>query len=243
MDTTANNIRPVDPVISVIIVEDQELTRMGFKSMIEYDPGIKVVAEADNGKDAIRLTTELRPDLVVMDIGLPAMDGIEAGRRIRDVWPDLKLLMLTSHTERHLIFAAFSSGARGYCLKDISRDRLLAAIRAVAGGDVWIDPEIAGIVFSMIQLEAKDKDAPKAAGPKTSKRNSPGPSDDLSERELEVLQLLVQGYKNSEIAAELCVTIDTVKSHMSRIMDKLAVSDRTQAALLALRKGIVSLHG
>ncbi len=220
---------------------------MGFKAIIENDPGIQVIAEAEDGKEAMKLTLELRPDVVVMDIGLPVMDGIEAGRRIRDVHPELKLLMLTSHTERHLVFAAFSSGARGYCLKNISKSRLLAAIHAVAGGDVWIDPEIAGLVFSMIQdghssdESTGSRSVTQEFKSKRAGKNLLGPSDELSERELEVLQLLVQGLRNGEIAEELSVTIDTVKSHMSRIMDKLAVNDRTQAALLALRKGIVSL--
>jgi DNA-binding NarL/FixJ family response regulator len=234
-----------DSTVSVIIVEDQELTRMGFIAMMNNDPSIKVIGEADNGKDAIALTLEMRPDVVVMDIGLPVMDGIEASRRIRECCPQAKFLMLTSHTEKNLVAAALSSGARGYCLKDINKNRLLAAVKAIAGGDVWLDPEIASIVFSLMQLD-ESKAQPQTEARVRIERDSSASSaivraDELSERELEVLQLLVQGLRNSEIAEELCVTVDTVKSHMSRIMDKLAVSDRTQAALAALRKGIVSL--
>jgi len=241
MNNATNN---TDFTVSVIIVEDQELTRMGFKAMIDNDPSIKVIGEADNGKDAIALTLDMRPDVVVMDIGLPGMDGIEAGTRIRESYPEAKLLMLTSHTERHLVAAALSSGARGYCLKDINKNRLLAAVKAIAGGDVWLDPEIAGIVFSLMQRDESEEERQKEVKNRIVRENratSPNRAVELSERELEVLELLVQGLRNSEIAEELCVTVDTVKSHMSRIMDKLAVSDRTQAALTALRKGIVSL--
>ncbi len=233
--------------ISVMIVEDQELTRMGFKAMIDDNPDMKVVAEASDGESAVEIAVNLRPDVVVMDIGLPFIDGIEAGRRIRLHYPELKLLMLTSHKESALVFAAMASGARGYCLKDVSLKRLCLAVRAVAGGDVWLDPEIAGVLFASLGDEEQKSVAESQLetannSPQNNRRKqSIGPSDELSERELEVLQLLVQGLKNNEIAEELCVTIDTVKSHMSRIMDKLSASDRTQAALMALRRGIVSL--
>lgn len=226
--------------IRLIIVEDQELTRMGFKAMIEGDQEIEVIGEAENGAEAIASALDKRPDVIVMDIGLPGMDGIEAGRKILEAYPEIKLLMLTSHSEENIVLAAFSSGARGYCLKNVNRTRLLAAIKAIAGGDVWLDPEIASIVFASMRY---NKTLPTL---KTEKRNkiektSIGPTNELSDRELEVLQLLVQGLRNSEIAEELCVTVDTVKSHMCKIMDKLSVSDRTQAALTALRQGIVTL--
>lgn len=229
--------------IRVMIVEDQELTRLGFRTMIEKNEDLDVIAEAEDGKSAIDIAREMKPDVVVMDIGLPLMNGIDAGKVILEECPKSKMLMLTSHKESKLVFAALSSGAKGYCLKDVSLKRLIVAIRAVANGDVWIDPEIAAVLFASLNQEANSglptNNVSNSAGSYTINKSVSSP---LSEREMEVLQLLVQGYKNSDIADLLCITIDTVKSHMSHIMNKLAVSDRTQAALEAVKRGIVQLH-
>lgn len=225
--------------IRILIVEDQELTRFGFRAMIEKNEEMIVVAEAENGKSAIAKAVELKPDVVVMDIGLPVMNGIDAASSIMAKCPDIRVLMLTSHKEAKLVFAALSCGAKGYCLKDVSFDRLAVSIKAVANGDVWLDPEIAGVVFNSLSgntaISSSGHLEPKATLAK-------GDRASLSDREMEVLELLVQGYRNSEISDSLCITIDTVKSHMSHIMNKLSASDRTQAALEAVKRGIVSLH-
>lgn len=226
--------------INVLIVEDQELTRLGFRTMIEKNEDMVVVGEAEDGQTAIAMATELKPDVVVMDIGLPVMNGIDAGKSILEKCPDSRLLMLTSHREPKLVFAALSSGAKGYCLKDVSIERLIISIRAVANGDVWMDPEIAGVVFN--SLSSIDLNNGKIADSSNTIDREQIAKAALSEREMEVLQLLVQGYRNSEISEALCITIDTVKSHMSHIMNKLSASDRTQAALEAVKRGLVSLH-
>lgn len=226
--------------IRVLIVEDQELTRLGFRTMIEKNEDMVVVGEAEDGKTAISRAIESEPDVVVMDIGLPVMNGIDAGKSILEKCPASRLLMLTSHREPKLVFAALSSGALGYCLKDVSIDRLIISIRAVANGDVWMDPEIAGVVFN--SLSTVDVREDKNVGSSNPINKEQVAKAALSDREMEVLQLLVQGYKNSEISEALCITIDTVKSHMSHIMNKLSASDRTQAALEAVKRGIVSLH-
>lgn len=229
-----------DSRIRLLIVEDQELTRLGFKTMIERNEDMVVVAEAGDGRTAIEFSARFNPDVIVMDISLPLVNGIEAGKEILSRQPEAKLLMLTSHREEKHVFAALSSGAKGYCLKDVSIDRLAISIRAVANGDTWLDPEIASVVFSTLKHSQQGS---IKVGDKSVSGDSISPLvDSLSSREMQVLELLIQGYKNQEIAEQLHITVDTVKSHMSSIMNKLSASDRTQAALEAVRRGIVQLH-
>lgn len=237
----------MEPKIKVLIAEDQELTSMGLKSLLSKQPDIEVIGIASDGEKAVTMTLDAKPDVVIMDIGLPVLNGIDATAKIREKAPQTKFLILTSHREANQVFAAMSAGAQGYCLKEVSIKRLEIALRAVSNGDCWLDPDIAKTVFTNLnanqgaQLEENEPVTTLAQAKAPGNRTRTTSAHDLSEREMEVLKLLVAGQKNTEIAETLCISLDTVKSHMSKIMDKLAVADRTQAALKALREGLVSL--
>ncbi len=231
----------------VILVEDQELTRMGIKVALERSSQVEIVGEAGDGLTAIDLAGKVVHDVILMDIGLPFMNGIDAAIKIRELYPNSRCLMLTSHKEANHVFAALSAGARGYSQKSVSIARLLTAIKAIQQGDIWLDPEIAEVIFAQstpvideqVQITSDREIQEREQSRKSSK--GLGPREDLTYREMEVLNLVVAGLRNTEIADKLCISVDTVKSHMSHIIDKLAVSDRTQAALKALRTGLVFL--
>jgi len=213
--------------ISVLIVEDQEIARVGLKVILESNHGIKVCGLAQDGQDAVAQVLELRPTVTLMDIGLPVLNGIEATKRIKQNDESLRIIMLTSHDDDRHVFAALSAGADGYCLKEAPAQQLVMAIRAVAEGVAWLDPGIASRVLKTIATGgAKEKEESALAAA-------------LSTRELDVLRLVVNGLTNQEIADKLVLSVETVKTHMRHIMEKLAVSDRTQAAVKAMREGIV----
>jgi NarL family two-component system response regulator LiaR len=221
------------PSITIFIAEDHEITRVGLKLTLEHVPGFHVVGEAEDGKGTVKQVTELKPHVVLMDIGLPLMDGIDATTRIKEEVPGTKIIMLTSHDNDRDIFAALGAGADGYCLKEVSGAQLVMAIRAVADGVAWLDPGVASRV-----LRACAAITPAAQGSDDAVPKAPGPSP-LSQRELDVLRLVVEGLSNQEIADKLILSVETVKTHMRHIMEKLAVSDRTQAAVKAMREGLV----
>lgn len=198
-----------------------------------------IVGEADNGLAAVSTVKELQPDVVTMDIGLPGIDGIEASRLIKAEAPQTKILVLTSHDRDDDIFAAVAAVADGYCLKDAAGDHIAMAIRAVASGLSWIDPAIAKRVLRAAGGRAQDGQKGDGVAANQGKKNISGRKFGLSEREMEVLGLVVQGLSNQEIANQLHVGVETVKSHMRHIMEKLTVSDRTQAAVKALREGLL----
>jgi NarL family two-component system response regulator LiaR len=233
--------------IKILIAEDQELTSIGLKAILSKQADIEVLGIAADGLQAVKMAQQYKPDVVVMDIGMPTMNGIDSTIKIRELLPETRFLMLTSHREASQVFAALAAGAHGYCLKEVSIKRLDIALRAVNNGDIWLDPEIARTIFNQLTIpetfrltQLNHTDRPEADyGGHTVRRV--GPKTLISERELEVLRLLVEGHKNTDIAERLCISLDTVKSHMSKIMDKLSVSDRTQAALKAVREGIVTL--
>jgi len=226
MDTQEN------PIINIFIAEDHEITRVGLKLTLEHIEGFKVVGEAEDGKRTVKEVLELRPHVVLMDIGLPLLDGIDATGRIKQEAPGVRVIMLTSHDNDRDIFAALGAGADGYCLKEVSGTQLAMAIRAVADGVAWLDPGIASRV-----LRAVASATPAApAGESGTKTPSLSP---LSQRELDVLRLVVEGLSNQEIADRLILSVETIKTHMRHIMEKLAVSDRTQAAVKAMREGLV----
>ena len=219
-----------DKVISILIAEDHEITRVGLKLTLEQAQDFQVIGEAPDGEIAVRKTDELRPNVVLMDIGLPLMDGIEATQQIKQNHPDVRVIMLTSHDNDQDIFAALSSGADGYCLKEISSGQLAMAIRTVADGAAWLDPGVANRV-----LRACATTPPAVVEvPKDGHAHSP-----LSQREVDVLRLVVEGMSNHEIAEQLVLSVETIKTHMRHIMEKLAVTDRTQAAVKAMRQGLV----
>jgi NarL family two-component system response regulator LiaR len=216
--------------ITVLIVEDQLITRLGLRIVIERFPDLEIVGEAENGQAAVELAGNLKPSVIVMDVGMPVMDGIEATKRIKEIVPETNVLILTSHDHDDDVFAALAAGADGYCLKDASADNLGAAIRGVSHGASWLDPAIAKRV---LRASADRQSKPAAAADKKSDKFA------LSARENEVLELLVDGLTNQQMAERLLISNETVKTHMRHVMEKLAVADRTQAAVKALRDGLL----
>ncbi len=218
--------------INLMIVEDHALTRIGLKTALEEDSSLKVVAEAEYGQIAIEMAGSVVPDVILMDLGLPDINGIEATRAIKETNPDIKIIILTSHSNDQEVLNAFIAGADAYCLKDIKPNNLTSTIQNIAQGGVWLDPAIAKIVLNkMIQFNNLDENLK----PDNLKVESP-----LTDRELEVLQHLADGLNNIEIADKICVSQYTVKAHISNILQKLSVDDRTQAVVKAMREGWIT---
>jgi DNA-binding NarL/FixJ family response regulator len=222
---------PSDKSIRILIVEDQEIARVGLRVTLEQIPGLEVVGEAADGQSAVRQAASLRPQIILMDVGMPIMNGIDATTEIKKDIPEARVIMLTTHDSDQDVFAAMGAGADGYCMKSISKEQLAAAIRTVAEGAAWLDPAIANRVLRA-----------SVAGPASVVQpgNTVGGGALLSAREKEVLELLVEGLSNQEMADRLVVGIETIKTHMRHIMEKLLVSDRTQAAIKAMKEGLVS---
>lgn len=218
--------------VSVFIAEDHEITRVGLRLTLEQMSGFKVVGEANDGRLALDSILSMKPDVVLMDIGLPTMDGIEATKKVKELAPECKVIMLTSHDSDRDVFAALAAGADGYCLKEVSGTQLAMAIRCVADGAAWLDP---GVASRVLKACAVGGNVAQAAVSMT----KPQSGATLSQRELDVLKLVVAGLSNQEIADKLVVSVETVKTHMRHIMEKMAVSDRTQAAVKAMREGLV----
>ncbi|MDJ0507888.1 MAG: response regulator transcription factor [Crocosphaera sp.] len=208
----------------ILIVEDDPLMQLGLEQALNEHPNFEIVGQAEDGYTGVQKALELKPDLVVMDIGLPRLDGIAATKQIKEKLPHIHVVMLTSHTLQTEVVAALSSGADAYCIKGASLERLLAAIEAALDGATYLDPQIARLVLDNLK-------------PATSQPNQN--ISLLSERELEVLKLIVEGKSNNEIADHLYLSTNTIKTHVRGIMNKLAVDDRVQAAVVALRSGLV----
>ncbi len=233
--------------IKILLVEDHQLTRIGIKTVLGRTEDLMVIAEAANGEEAVAAYQSAKPDVVLMDVGMPIMDGIQASKTILQSNSAAKIIMLTSHDNEQDIVASLAAGAGGYCLKDVEPDRLYAAIRSVFAGDIWLDAAIAAKVLKQqtartttqeSQWEFTKKEAPNTA---VESRQALGASlpEPLSRRELEVLNLIVEGLSNQEIADRLIISLPTAKTHVRNILNKLAVDDRTQAAVQAMRRGLV----
>lgn len=218
-------------VLSVIIIEDFKLTRVGLRCALNANKDIDVIAECDNAVTGLELIDKYRPDVVLMDLGLPEMNGIEATIKVKEMQPSTKIIALTSHDREEEVIAALASGAHGYCLKDIDPVKLADVVRDVANGVCWIDPQVA-----QIALNAFPK--PENTSLLPSKSDSSGRVP-LTERECEVLKHLVMGKSNTEIAKELIVSVHTAKAHVCSILQKMCVNDRVQAAVKAVREGLV----
>ncbi len=219
-------------LINVVIVEDYHLTRVGIRSFLNKYENIKVIGEAENAEKGLVLIKRLRPDVVLMDLGLPGMNGIEATQQIKNFDSHIKVVVLTSHEREEEVISALGSGANAYCLKDIDSNRLAEAIETVAEGGAWLDPAIASVALKLCPRPQEVKIAVKKPGSQDNKAQ-------LTEREMEVLRLLVEGMSNTEIANELVVSVHTAKAHVCNILQKLYVNDRVQAAVKAIREGIV----
>ena len=209
-------------MISILIVDDHSVVRQGLRTFLSLDPELQVVGEAANGAEALRLAHQLQPDVVLMDLLMPVLDGVAATEAIRREVPDTEVIALTSVLEDQAIYGAMRAGAIGYLLKDMESDELCRAIKAAAAGQVQLSPQVAARL--MREVAAPENPEP------------------LTGRETEVLRLIAQGKANKEIAAALVIGEKTVKTHVSNILSKLGVPSRTQAALYAVRTGLVSLE-
>lgn len=235
--------------ISVALIEDHDLTRVGLRAALQRKEGIRVIGEAANALQGLKLLESSRPDVAIVDIGLPDMDGIELTRKFRQFQAEhealpTKVLILTMHDSEESVLAAFAAGADSYCMKDISTDKLTEALHSTYGGNSWIDPAIASIVLRRMRQSSTSKNgsvetktvAIGAVEPEFGQLIENAP---LTERELEVLELIVAGCSNAAIAEKLYITVGTVKTHVRNILNKLCADDRTQAAVLALRSGLI----
>lgn len=219
--------------IRLFIVEDYHLIRMGLVSALEGFPQLQFVGEAESAEDALVQMNRTTVDVLILDLGLPGMNGIEMAHEVRKRWPECKIVILTSHNQPEEVFAALGAGAQAYALKDIKPSRLAQVIETVFEGAAWLDPAIASVVLGNVGETAPEKtDSPKLNGGKTT-------LVDLTDREREVLQLIVQGMNNQDISETLHISIHTTKAHVGSILSKLCVSDRVQAAVKALKENIV----
>ncbi|MEU1009133.1 response regulator transcription factor [Streptomyces sp. NPDC005890] len=222
--------------IRVLIADDQEMVRQGFTVLLDTQPDIEVVGQAVHGRDAIARTAELAPDVVLMDVRMPELGGIEATRRITEDHPAVRVLVLTTFDLDEYVYDALRAGASGFLLKDASADKLAEAVRVVAAGDALLAP---GITRRLL-AEFSRLDGNGSGGGRAPLKRRVG---DLTERETEVLALIAQGLSNAEIAERLVVAEQTVKTHVGRILVKLGLRDRTQAAVFAYESGVVRPGG
>ena len=222
-------------MINVLLVEDHELYRMGLSMLLEKAEDINLVAEDSDGLEGVKKAREFSPNVILMDIGLPNMDGIEATQRIKDFLPDTKILIFTSRDSEHDVFESFKAGADGYIMKGASPEQTISAIKAVNEGIGWIDSSIAKMVFSSLQGVNTIKSSSSIIDMDKKGKNSYG----LTERELDVLSLMVDGLTNPQIADKLVITKATAKAHVHSILQKLCAASRTQATVLAMKEGLV----
>jgi NarL family two-component system response regulator LiaR len=213
-------------VIRVYITDDHPIVRRGIKQLLSTEPSIEVVGEATNGREAIADMDKCSPDIVLMDLVMPVMDGIEAIRQIKASHPAIQFLVLTSFATDDKVFPAIKAGALGYLIKDTSPEELVRSIEQVHQGQLTLHPSIAQKLLKELTLTSHQPPSP----------------DPLTDREVEVLKLIARGLSNQEIAETLVVSIATVYTHVSNILDKLHLASRTQAALYALREGLASLY-
>ena len=214
--------------IRVLIADDQQMVRQGFTVLLNAHPGIEVIGQAVHGLDAVAKVDELAPDVVLMDIRMPELGGIEATRRITGATPDIKVLVLTTFDLDEYVYEALRAGVSGFLLKDAPADQLVTAVRSLAAGDALIDPVITRRLISRFALAAR----PPGGLPEQLRH--------LTERELEVLRLVARGLSNAEIGHELVVEESTVKTHVSRLLMRLSLRDRVQAVVLAYETGFVT---
>lgn len=217
----------MDTVTRVVIAEDHTVVREGTRQILESSPDIEVVGEAADGEEAIEVVGFHRPDVVILDVVMPGMNGLEAARAIKAQFPEVAILVLTAHDEDQFVFALLEAGAAGYLLKDVPREGLLEAVHAVQAGESVLHPVVARKVLQRFLPSSQEEEgaAPEA----------------LTQRELEVLRLAGSGLSNKQIAADLDVSARTVQAHLGHIFVKLGVASRTEAVVLALRQGWITL--
>ncbi len=212
---------------SILIIEDHELTRFGLKTAFESCDYVENIYEAESAEKGIEIAEQKDINLIIMDLGLPGMNGIEATKKIKDMNKDIKIVVLTSHNDEQEVLNSLKAGANAYCSKEINTKRLTQVVQSVLDGAAWFDPSISHIV-----LEAATKSQETA-------QIKPEKNYGLTSRETQILKLITEGYSNIEIAKELFVSINTTKAHVASILQKLEVDDRLQAALKALKERLV----
>lgn len=215
--------------ITLVLADDHAVVRSGTRELLEQQPDLKILGEASDGEQAVQMTNELQPNVVVMDVRMPKMTGIEATRRIKSEHPDTKVLVLTAHDDDEYVFALLQAGANGYLLKTAEIDELVRAIRTVAAGQSALAPEVTGKVVAQF---ASGKTLPESLAANTADQY-----DGLTERELGILELVGKGLSNKQIGKQLFISDRTVQAHLSNIFSKLGVNSRTEAVMHAVRKG------
>ncbi len=214
--------------IRVLIVDDHSILREGLHSLLSLNEGLRVIGEAGNGKEALERVRDLQPDVVLMDIAMPVMDGLEATRRIKKESPNTKVLVLTQHDNRPYVFRILKAGASGYVLKKTVSTDLIAAIQAVHHGNSFLDPAVTEMV-----IETCLENLPDERGSETG---------NLSDREREVMQLIAEGHTNQEVADLLCISINTVLTHRTSLMRKLNIHNRSELIMCAMRMGLIHVE-
>lgn len=220
--------------VKVMIVEDYKLTRVGLRCALNNHEDIEVINEAENAEDALKMIEQKSPDVVIMDLGLPDMNGLEATMKIMENntnKKDIKVIILTSHDREEEVMASLGAGATGYCMKDIDPDTLADVIKQVNQGACWLDPNVCKTALKIFPRPENTQ--------LIYKQETKDDKGHLTEREQEVLRLLVKGKSNTEIASELIVSVHTAKAHVCSILQKLCVDDRVQAAVKAIKEGLV----
>ena len=225
-DRTAMEPGNAEP-IRVLLVDDHAMVRRGLRGFLELLDDIEIVGEAENGREGVELTGDLRPTVVLMDLLMPELDGIGAIEAIKSRWPEVEIVALTSFVEEARVTAALEAGASGFILKDADADDVAKAIRAASRGDVHLDPSVAMLLTRRVRERAADRDA----------------VEPLTDREREVLGLVARGLSNKAIADELAITERTARTHVSNILGKLNLTSRTQAALYAVERGLATTDG
>jgi len=211
--------------IKVIIVDDHQLIREGLRKILAFDTGISVAAEAGDGEQAVQLAGEYNPQVMLMDINLPLINGVEASKRIKRLYPQIGIVVLTIHDDQQYVAEALKTGIEGYVLKDVGADQLIEAVKIVAKGGSYLDPGIASKVLNSFQQASRRQET----------------ADRLTSREMEVLKLIAAGRSNKEIASELYISEKTVKNHLTKVFRKIEVEDRTQAAVYAIKQGLINV--
>ena len=220
--------------IRLILADDHAVVRSGTRELLEQQPDLNILGEASDGEEAVRLVGELKPDVVVMDVRMPKMSGVEATKEIKAAYPDVRILVLTAHDDDEYVFALLQAGANGYLLKTAEIEELVRAIRTVAAGQTALAPEVTGKVVAQF---ASGKSLPDMQA------ETQETYDGLTERELDILRLVGKGLSNKQIGKQLYISDRTVQAHLSNIFSKLNVSSRTEAVMYAVRKGWITTTG
>lgn len=210
--------------MKILLCDDQAVIRDGLEMLLTLEKDMQVIGSASDGAEALELAAQKRPDLILMDLKMPGVNGIEATRQLRAKFPEIKILVLTTYDDDEWLFDAIRAGASGYLLKDTPRQKIIEAIRGTMDGKSFLDPAVAGKLMNQVVSNQKQPASILA--------------EKLTERELDVLRLLAKGFPNSEIASQLHLSEGTVRNHVSAILEKLGVSDRTQAAVIAIQHGL-----